>query len=780
MDRWWRSYLVASAVAVAGYFAVPDGLVKEGVYLCVALAGVAALVVGVRLHRPLLGSAWYLMAAGQALCIVGDVLYSWYEHVVHVEPYPSPADVLYLAAYPLIAAGLLVLVRIRRRGLDLPGVVDSSIVTIGLGLVSWVVVAGPVARSGEETVLARVVGVAYPAVDILLLALIVRLFLGAGARTTAFGLLVAAAGALLVADTAFALLEATGRDLGGTGLEHLSDLVYLASYVLWGASALHPTMVALTRRGERRGAGLTRARLVALTAAVLIAPATLAVQLALGVALNAWAVVVASVLLFGLVVVRMNAATVEVTASRAQRDRLQDDLAHQAAHDALTALANRARTLELIGAALHRGQRSGTLVGVLFVDLDHFKAVNDTFGHRAGDHVLQETAARMLALVRAGDAVGRLGGDEFVVLVESPASEDSLVELAERLVDSVSAPVVTDGRRVTIGASVGVAVERDGSTDAAALLHEADVAAYRAKSAGRGRVEVFDDALRWELEERAALESALREGLDAGQLVLHYQPVIAVARAAGVEAGAVEGYEALVRWERPGHGLIPPDQFIPTAERSTLICDVGRWVLGEATRQLARWTAAAPLASTPARVVTVAVNISGRHLASASIVGDVAAALAASGVAAHQLVLEITETVLVDEPVAVARLGELRALGVSISIDDFGTGYASIGQLQHLNADTLKIDRSLVASTAPGSAELVRLVVQAAHAFGLSVVAEGVEHEHQLAPLRRAGCDSAQGYLFARPQPAGSFAPFETDTGLGDTGPVPAPGHPPL
>ncbi len=755
-QRWWCAYAGGAGLLVAVCAALPPGVAQELVYLVVSASAVAAIITGARVHRPVARGAWYWLAAGQLSWFLGDVLWFWYAYALQVEPYPSPADLLYLLGYPLLATGLIFMVRTRRRGLDLAGLIDSSIVTISCGLVSWVVLAGPVARSSEESLLARVVGVAYPAADILLLAVLVRLVIGPGSRVRALTLLVASATAALVADSAFALLEATG----GWNSD-VTGMLWLSGYVLMGAAALHPSMRLLTLTPGSPSAAVSRRRLTALTAAVLVAPSTLAVQLALGLPTDAWAVVLASVLLFGLVVARMDAALRQLTRSRAQRDRLQDDLAHQAAHDPLTALANRARALELVQAALHRGQRSGSLVGLLFVDLDHFKAVNDTFGHRTGDDVLRATAGRMLAVVRAGDAVGRLGGDEFVVLVESPESEEALLELAERLVAAVSAPVATGGRTVAVGASVGVAVSRDGGTDAAALLHDADVAAYRAKGAGRGRVEVFDDALRRELEERAALEAAIRRGLDGGEFLLHYQPVVTVVAGPSgprTAEGTVEGYEALLRWDRPGHGMVPPDAFIPTAERSTLVCDLGRWALREATLQLARWAAATPPTGVVGPATSVAVNISGRHLASPGIVDDVAAALAASGVAAHRLVLEITETVLVDEPTATAHLAGLRALGVGISIDDFGTGYTSIGQLQHLHADTLKIDRSLVASTAPGSAELVRLVVHAAHAFGLSVVAEGVEHEHQLSPLRQAGCDSAQGYLFARPQPAAAIA----------------------
>lgn len=741
MKSWWKLYLTGGTLLTATYLLVPAGILQGAVYFVVGLSSVVAIVVGVRLHQPVRAVAWLAMAGGQLLWVAADALYSWYDVVAQVAPYPSPADGLYLAAYPVIAAGFMLLIRSRRQGTDLAGLIDSSIVTVGLALVSWVVLAGPVALAADTPVLDRLVGAAYPACDILLLAMLVRLVVSAGARTASFRLLIAACGAMLVADTTYAVLLVTSGYEGGT-----VDLLWLASYVLWGAAALHPSMRKLTEPGDQHSAPFTRLRLGALTGAVLLAPVTLVVQLVVGAALNAWAVALASIVLFGLVVIRMYAAIRQVTASRAQRDQLQDALEHQAAHDSLTTLANRSRVLELIEAGLYRGQRSGALVGLLFVDLDHFKAVNDTHGHRAGDDVLRETAARMRSLVRTGDTVGRLGGDEFVVLVESLTSDEKgLVELAERLIAGISVPVQTDGHDVVVGASIGVAINRDGATDAAALLHEADAAAYRAKAAGRSRVEVFDDALRRQLHDRNELERAIRTGLTDGEFALHYQPVV------DLSDGTVRSYEALIRWHRPGHGLLMPDAFIPTAEKSTLICHVGRWVLGEATRQLVRWLAQQPpeLAGT-----TIAVNISGRHLAGAGIVADVTSALQASGLRPENLVLEITETVLLDEPAAIPHLRALRAIGVRISIDDFGTGYTSIGQLQHLHADTLKIDKSLVGSTSPGAPELVELVVRAAHAFGLDVVAEGVEREEQLPALHHAGCDSAQGYLFARPQPA--------------------------
>lgn len=426
------------------------------------------------------------------------------------------------------------------------------------------------------------------------------------------------------------------------------------------------------------------------------------------------------------------------------RELARRELAHRASHDALTELPNRAQALVLIEQALHRAQRSSTKTALMFIDLDHFKAVNDNFGHAAGDEVLQRVARRMLKVVRVGDSVARLGGDEFVVLLENITDEADVVKLAERLVEQVSAELLIDARAIRIGASVGVAFCGDGYVDADRLLQDADAAAYRAKSAGRGRVDVFDDGLRAELKERAELEQAIASGMSNDEFVLYYQDVI------DLSTGHTTGVEALIRWIRPGHGLVAPDQFIPVAERSALINDIGRWVLHEATQQLARWE----LTDSSTSDLTLAVNISGRHLVSSQLLTDVTDALTSSGIDPRRLTIELTETVLVDDPVATSNMEALRSLGVQIAIDDFGTGFTSIGQLPRLPVDTLKIDRSFVASTDPVYQELVRLIVSAAHAFGLSVVGEGIEYEHQADRLRDADAEYGQGFLFARPAPA--------------------------
>ncbi len=427
-----------------------------------------------------------------------------------------------------------------------------------------------------------------------------------------------------------------------------------------------------------------------------------------------------------------------------EREALQSELAHQAAHDPLTNLPNRAAALRQIEGALARAARSDHMVGLLFVDLDGFKSVNDTFGHAAGDEVLRTVAGRMRGAVRAGDVVCRLGGDEFVIVVEDAGSEVAVITTAHHVVAAVSHPVPFADVEVPIGASIGVGISPDGTSDADTLLGEADAAVYRAKSAGRGQVEVFDQELRETLRQRAGLEAAIRDGLTQGQFALHYQPVI------GIASGAVQGYEALVRWHRPGLGLIMPDTFIPVAEQSSLINDLGRWVLFEAVAQLRRWTdQTPPEANSP----YMAINISGRQLASPELIDDVANAIARYGVDPAKIILELTETVLVADASAVDRLTGLKRLGVRIALDDFGTGYTSVAQLGLFPIDILKIDRSYIAAMAT-SEHLVQMMVQVGHTYSLHVVAEGVEVPAQLDVLRRINCDDAQGFLFARPQPA--------------------------
>jgi diguanylate cyclase (GGDEF)-like protein len=433
------------------------------------------------------------------------------------------------------------------------------------------------------------------------------------------------------------------------------------------------------------------------------------------------------------------------------RVRAQRASTWQARHDALTGLANRAFLHELIDTEL---SAPGARPVVLFLDLDGFKEVNDSLGHDTGDDLLREVAARLAAAVREGDTVGRLGGDEFVVLCRVCSQEDADA-LAERLRATVERPFDLAGRSVRLGASIGIAGAAGHrylrSTD---LVRDADLAMYAAKAAGRNRVRVFSPDLRDAAVRRATLAAELRDAIDRDELVLHYQPVMYLA------SGDCSGVEALVRWQHPERGLLPPSEFLALAEQHDLVVPLTRWVLATATRQLAAWDAAGlPLVG--------GVNISAHHFTAGTLVQDVLDALAAAGLPRERLVLELTETSVAEDPqLAAAQFAELRIAGVEVSIDDFGRGFSSLSQLITLPVGVLKIDRSLVVGAegrASESAAAIAAVVGLGKAFGMRTLAEGVETAEQLARATELGCTFAQGFHIARPMPADELAAWMVD-----------------
>ncbi len=426
------------------------------------------------------------------------------------------------------------------------------------------------------------------------------------------------------------------------------------------------------------------------------------------------------------------------------RRRAEEDLAHQAFHDSLTGLPNRALFDDRVTQALHRAARSGIEPAVLYVDLDGFKTVNDTLGHPAGDQLLREVADRLRWATRTGDTVSRLGGDEFAILVErghDPA-EDAAA-MAHRLLEALAVPVPIDGEPVRVSGSVGIALG-DGQATAASLLRDADIAMYRSKQAGKSCATVFQPHMRSAVLERMRLQTDLVDALAAEQFRLVYQPVVALSD------GRVVGFEALLRWDHPTLGAVPPGTFVPIAEDSGLIEPIGRWVLGEAARTAAGWQRAHP-SPVP---LTMAVNVSARQISSGLLTDQVVAVLAETGVDPSSLLLEITETVLVEDPERAAEcLRQLHARGVRLAIDDFGTGWSSLSYLRQFEVDVLKIDRSFIASiTDPDEApDIVHGLVELGRTLGLEIIAEGVETELQRDRLRAERCDLVQGYLFSRP-----------------------------
>jgi diguanylate cyclase (GGDEF)-like protein/PAS domain S-box-containing protein len=441
-----------------------------------------------------------------------------------------------------------------------------------------------------------------------------------------------------------------------------------------------------------------------------------------------------------------------------ERKAIAERLEHAAIHDPLTGLPNRVLFMDRLEHALTVAARSRRRVGVVFLDLDRFKFVNDSYGHAAGDRLLVAVADRLRSALRPSDTVARFGGDEFVVLCEEVAGEEAALEIAGRMSDAVSRPVLLPEGEVFVTASLGVALSGTADDTAENLLRDADTAMYRAKDQGRARTEVFDERTHQRAVHQLRTGNDLHRALERREFQVHYQPVV------DVPTGSVAGFEALVRWQHPTRGLILPGDFVALAEETGLIVPLGAWVLEEACRQVAAWQARMPDDAPP---LFISVNLSPRQLAEPTLPAETARILEHTGVDPASVWLEITESTLMhDAESAIGALRALRALGVHLSVDDFGTGYSSLSYLKRFPVEALKVDRSFVDGLGreSGDSAIVTAVITLAHALGLRAVAEGVETDIQLNELQMLGCDMAQGYLFSHPKPASQLEHLVTST----------------
>jgi diguanylate cyclase (GGDEF)-like protein len=427
------------------------------------------------------------------------------------------------------------------------------------------------------------------------------------------------------------------------------------------------------------------------------------------------------------------------------RRRAEEKLRHAVLHDPITGLPNRTLFLDRVRQAMARARRHcDHSFGILVLDLDRFKGVNDSLGHLAGDDFLAAVAGRLAPCVRPQDTLAHLGADQFTVLVDDLGEPDDLVRVADRFRAALSRPVTVRGQEVFTSATIGIAPASPAYTQAEALLRDAHAAMHRAKLQGPAAFQVFDDGMHARALARLRLETELRRAIERAEFRLHYQPIISLA------TGRLAAFEGLLRWEHPDRGLVMPDDFIPLAEETGLILPIGQWALQEGCRQMREWREGNGHAPLP----TMSLNLSGRQLTECDLVSDVGRMLEAEGLEGHELDLEVTENVIMaDTESTRGCLAGLRALDLGVSIDDFGTGHSSLSHLDRLPVDTLKIDRSFLRTHGghPHKTEIVRTIVGLGHSLDLEVIAEGVETPSQLAELREMGCDHGQGYLFAPP-----------------------------
>ncbi|KEF33568.1 hypothetical protein RDMS_12160 [Deinococcus sp. RL] len=700
------------------------------------LAALIALRAGARRDNPA-ALTWQRLGLGLAAWGLGQVAYLLSWALLGKDPFPGLPDLLFLLLIPLVASGLLALRRPERGPLTTWGILlDAAVLTLVVADVLWDLSVRPILSSylmglapyaGGSVALA--LALAYPLGDLLLcsLAAVLALWRPLDLRGRELAVLIAGLGLFLLADVGYALQQELGNYESGTLLD--------AGWML-GAALMASAAALQDRRGRVQGWVPVRVRpwsaLLPQGALLLPLALTLLLHFESGVADPVETVLLGSAA--GLFLVRQFLLLLHNT-------RLQCALHYRAEHDPLTGARNREGLEEHLADVMAAARRAGGVAAVLFVALDRLKTINESFGHAVGDAALREVAARLRGVLPAGELPVRFGGDEFVLVFPQVAGAAQAAELAARVVDRVTQPLQVGPETLTVTVSVGVVLVPHDATDARQALARADAAMYRAKTEETNAWRLYDEALHQVHAPRQRLETLLRGALERGEFQLFLQPLV------DLRGGGVVGFEALLRWDSPVLGRVPPSEFIPVAEAREMMGGIGRWVLREALRGAAEWRRG-PLAG-----AYVSVNVSATQFAAADFAPDVQAALEEAELPADALMLELTESAVVADPdQARARLLELSRLGVRVALDDFGMGYSSLGQLRHLPVHVLKIDRSFVRELARDAA-FVEAMVTLGQSLRLRVVAEGIEDEATAEHLRALGCDLGQGYLYAPPLP---------------------------
>jgi diguanylate cyclase len=718
----------------------------------------------VRINKPVARSGWYFVALSGACFAVGDALSDFPMAVVHQGAGSvSYANAFYLAGYPLLFLGVA---RITRRQTKAPWReerADSGIVALGAFALLWQLLMSPYLHDSLISNLVKFEDMAYPVMDVVLIYIVARTLFLARRRSAYLRLVMAAMVVMLAGDFIYDLLILHGQYSQGNGV----DALFLGEYVLIAMAALHPSTADVPPIGANGNIrnGYVRSQVPLVVLAGLTPPATMIIATLIGASVNVVVLSMIFVAVFSLsgfriawLIKRISAQSTqleknlrELKVSYRQRDDLEANLWHQALHDPLTGLANRSLLEDRLALARARVARQGGIAAVLMLDLDDFKDVNDTQGHLVGDQLLIAIARRLAAVTRASDTLCRFGGDEFVYLAEGLETREELEELGARIISEFVEPFIMGDLLLEQHASIGIVICDEESDQDADYIRDADAAMYMAKKQRAGSYVVFTPDMRERAMSDFSLVQELRVALSRGNLSIHYQPII------DLRTVEIVGFEALMRWHHPKRGWVPPDTFIPLAEKSDLILDLGRFALREAMATASSW---AQLSSS-SRQPFVAVNLSARQFHDESTLDLIQSILEEHAFEPGRLVVEVTEyTALLDTTETVKVIARLASLGVDLALDDFGTGYSSLSHLTMLRPAYIKVDRSFISPAVPSiqNDTLLEAIVSLGHKLAISLLAEGVETRDQFQRLRALGCEFAQGFVVSPALPAGELA----------------------
>ena len=732
------TFLIVGLLSLVAFHFELLGPVENYWLLFLGAANIAAVTFAILHYHPRPWWQWWVILAALILFLVGSIFSVEYNTLGNLSRTRSLIpDLITMPGYVLLAAGLLGIARSRGKGsIDIfDTVLDGLMVSFSMFALTWVYLIQPVATAHGSPYVVRLTLAAYPSLSLFLVIVTIRLaFTSTEHRSPSYWLLLSTLFLVFVGDASYMLADA---DIVKIAYSTLA-LPYAAGYVLSGASLLHPSMRGLTKREQTHEVAYQRIQ-VTLVALALATPAFLIFG-------DHDASLVNRSVIFSVDLGLVLSATTRIFRSFWSAKKSERDLAHIAAHDVLTGLPNRRLVVESLSRSLETAEGTDEHVALIFMDLDQFKQVNDSFGHSYGDRLLIDVAERLRKNVRRGDLVARLGGDEFLVVLQALSSVEAAHRIALGIRDCLRTPFVIDEIELFITGSLGLAfAESVNKGGAEHLLRDADTAMYQAKAAGRDTVITFNDAMQTDVAKRLELKFDLRSAIEKDQLHLAYQPIVRA------RDRRIEGAEALLRWKHPTLGLVPPSVFIPLAEESNLILSIGTWVLE---------TAIAERASLQRdRIVSsdfyIAINLSAAQLVDERLVEHVEDILKRHGVSGDKICIELTESMVMENPEkSISILSTLKRTKVTLAIDDFGSGYSSLAYLTKFPVDKLKIDKSFVDSlTQSDTADetLIAAIVAMSKSLGISTIAEGVETRGQEMRIRALGCDAIQGYLISRP-----------------------------